>query len=125
MRHPKMLTTLGAILCVVAVAEAAAALPDPPRATPPPVAPGTMRIATYNVSLYRREAGALAQELTAGRSTQAATIAAVLQEVRPDLLLINEFDYDGAVDDDHAKRPPAPAALAFLRGYLGVSQGGR
>lgn len=96
-----------------------------PGETAPPPAPGTLRIATYNVSLYRRESGALAQELTTGRSTQAATIAAVLQEVRPDLLLINEFDYDGAVDDDHAKRPPAPAALAFLRGYLGVSQGGR
>ena len=136
MRHPKLLTTLGAILCVLAIAEAAAStlepLPPvtpppvtPPRATPPPATPGTLRIATYNVSLYRRESGALAQELTTGRSTQAATIAAVLQEVRPDLLLINEFDYDGAVDDDHAARPPAPAALAFLRGYLAVSQGGR
>jgi hypothetical protein len=125
MQHPKMLTALGAMLCIVAVAQAAAAMPDPSRATPPAQAPGTLRIAAYNVSLYRREAGALAQELAAQGSGQAATIAAVLQDVRPDLLLINEFDYDGAMDDDHAERPPAPAALAFLRGYLGVSQGGR
>ncbi len=116
MRYPKMLTALGAILCVVTVAQAATSMLAPARATPPPAAPGTLRIATYNVSLYRREAGALAQELTTGRSTQAAKIAAVLQDVRPDLLLLNEFDYDGAVDDDHAERPPAPAALAFLRG---------
>ena len=108
MRHPKMLTTLGAILCVVAVAEAAAALPDPPRATPPPVAPGTLRIATYNVSLYRREAGALAQELTTERSTQAATIAAVLQDVRPDPLLKRRADKAARTTASAARRTRTP-----------------
>jgi hypothetical protein len=56
MRHPKLLTTLGAILCVLAIAEAAAStlepLPPvtpppvtPPRATPPPATPGTYQAA--------------------------------------------------------------------------------
>jgi hypothetical protein len=95
------------------------------RATPPPVAPGTLRIAAYNTSLFRREAGALARDLATPGHPQARTIAAVLQTVRPDLLLINEFDYDGTMSDDHGTRPPAPAALAFVRNYLEVGQDGR
>ena len=94
-------------------------------AAPPPAAPGTLRIATYNTSLFRREAGALGRELATPDHPQARTVAGVLQEVRPDLLLINEFDYDGVMSDDHVSRPPAPAALAFVRGYLEVGQGGR
>lgn len=104
---------------------AATAAPVTPRAAPPPVAPGTLRVAAYNASLFRREAGALARDLATPDHPQIRTIAAVLQEVRPDLLLINEFDYDGAMDDDHVARAPAPAALAFVRRYLGVGQDGR
>jgi hypothetical protein len=99
--------------------------PPGSRATPPPAAPGTLRIVTFNASLFRREQGALGRELAAPGSPQPSTIAAVLQEVRPDLLLINEFDHDGVLDDDHAARPPAPAALAFVRNYLEVPQQGR
>jgi hypothetical protein len=128
MRHPRLLPTAlcTVIFVVAAAAEVTASMPDPPRAAPPSPAAGTLRIAAYNASLYRRAAGELGRELAAtGGSTQAATIATVLQAVRPDLLLINEFDYDGVMDDDHATRPVAPAALAFLRGHLEVSQGGR
>ena len=106
-------------------ASAPAAQPAVPSAIPPAAAPGTLRVASYNVSLYRREAGALLRELAAPGRAQAATSAAVLQDVRPDLLLINEFDHDGALDDDHVARAPAPAALAFVRNYLEVGQGGR
>lgn len=122
---------LCALTCALATTAIAADRTDPappaaqPSAVPPPAAPGTLRIATYNASLNRRSAGALAAGLATQDDRQARTIAAVLQDVRPDLLLINEFDYDGAMDDDHAARAPAPAALAFLRGYLGVGQGGR
>lgn len=62
-------------------------------ATPPPPAAGTLRVASYNVSLYRGTAGELSRELDQG-SALARVIAAVIQRVRPDLLLINEFDYD-------------------------------
>mgnify|MGYP001062979101 CR=1 FL=1 len=62
-------------------------------------ADGTIRIATYNVSLNRREPGALAAELAAGAHPQIDQVVAVLRQVRPDVLLLNEVDYDdsGAV----------------------------
>ena len=53
----------------------------------------SMRVATYNTSLYSDQAGGLIRELE-GDSTHARKIAAVLQRVRPDLVLLNEFDYD-------------------------------
>lgn len=121
----RITTVLTALMVALALACPPGTRAGTPSAMPPPVAPGTLRVATYNASLNRREAGALARALSTPDDVQARTIAAVLQEVRPDLLLINEFDYDGAMDDDHAARAPAPAALAFVRGYLGVGQGGR
>jgi len=80
--------------------------------TPPPVAQGTLRIATWNVSFSRQKEGDLARELADGNSVQPRVVAAVLQKVRPDLLLVNEFDYD----------PKAPAL--FQSNYLSISQGG-
>lgn len=80
--------------------------------TPPPAVEGTIRIATWNVSFFRRNEGDLARELATGDSPQPRIVAAVLQKVRPDLLLLNEFDYD-----------PASPAL-FMRHYLEVSQQG-
>ena len=72
----------------------------PPNAEPPPRAAHTLRIATYNASLNRDTEGALVHSLAArtadgrGADAQARTIAEVLQRVAPDVLLINEFDYD-------------------------------
>jgi len=51
-----------------------------------------IRVATYNTSLYRDTAGALAAELAAG-SEQARQIAAVIRASDADILLLNEFDY--------------------------------
>ncbi|MEP6907775.1 MAG: endonuclease/exonuclease/phosphatase family protein [Pseudoxanthomonas sp.] len=73
----------------------------------------TLRVATYNTSLYSDETGGLIRELE-GDSTHARKIAAVLQKVRPDLVLLNEFDYD----DAHR------AADLFQRRYLEVAQAG-
>lgn len=83
---------------------------SPPWSIPAP--PGTLRIATWNVSFYRGGEGELARELTQVDSPQPQRIAAVLQQVRPDLLLLNEFDHD----------PSAPKL--FMRNYLEVSQRG-
>ena len=70
-----------------------------------------LRLATYNVSLYTEQPGGLVAKLQAG-SEQAADIAAVLQRVRPDIVLINEFDFD----------PQGQAAELFQRNYLEVAQ---
>ena len=70
-----------------------------------------MRFATFNASLNRFNAGDLAAELSAPGSAQPDTIAEIIQRTRPDVLLINEFDYD-------------PAALAdFQANYLSVAHG--
>ena len=66
-----------------------------------------LRVATYNTSLYDDEAGGLVRRLEAG-DARARRIAAVLQRVRPDIVLLNEFDYD----------PAHRAADLFRREYL-------
>jgi endonuclease/exonuclease/phosphatase family metal-dependent hydrolase len=53
----------------------------------------TVRVATFNVSLNRREAGELREDLSKG-SQQAGQVATILRTVRPDVVLLNEFDYD-------------------------------
>ena len=56
---------------------------------------GKARVATFNASLNRDTNGTLYQELLAGNATnQAAIIARIIQINNPDILLINEFDYD-------------------------------
>ena len=72
-----------------------------------------LRLATYNTSLYTDQAGGLIDKLQAG-SEQAANIAAVLQTTRPDIVLINEFDFDAE----------GKAAELFQRNYLEVAQAG-
>lgn len=74
---------------------------------------GTVRVATYNTSLYTPTAGGLITQLE-GDDAHARKVAAVLQKVRPDVVLINEFDYD----DAHR------AADLFQRRYLEVAQPG-
>ncbi len=73
----------------------------------------TLRVATYNTSLYAESSGGLIDRLQAG-DAPARNIAAVLQRVRPDVVLLNEFDYD----------PGHRAADLFQRDYLGVAQPG-
>lgn len=79
----------------------------------PDAKPAPLRIATYNTSLYNDERGGLIAELE-GDSEHARKIAAVLQQVRPDLVLLNEFDFD------HEHR----AADLFQQRYLETAQPG-
>jgi 3-phytase/alkaline phosphatase D len=74
----------------------------------------SVRFATFNASLNRGAAGDLAAELAAPGSPQPATIAEIIQRTRPDVLLINEFDFDEA----HA------SLGLFQDNYLSVSQNG-
>lgn len=79
-----------------------------------PVSNGLLRIATYNASLNRTTAGRLASDLATTGNAQARQVAEIVQRVRPDVLLLNEFDYDAA----------GLAAQRFQTHYLAVSQNG-
>ncbi len=83
---------LSLALCIFTLSGHTAALAQSAR--PPAKADGTYRIATFNASLYRRNPGLLAQELRLGGSAQIDAVAEIIQIVRPDVILINEFDYD-------------------------------
>ena len=65
--------------------------PDGARAAKDPV---TVRVATYNVSLYGDREGGVADRIAGGGDDQACRLAAVIRTVRPDVMLINEIDYD-------------------------------
>jgi len=53
-----------------------------------------VRFATFNASLNRSAEGELVADLSSPDDAQAAAVAEIIQRIRPDVLLINEFDYD-------------------------------
>lgn len=57
-----------------------------------------LRVATFNASLFGNQADDIRQRLNGRRDEQIRRIAAVIQVTRPDILLINEFDYDPSGD---------------------------
>ncbi len=78
----------------------------------PAPANGVVRVATFNVALNRKEAGQLVQDLKEG-DEQAKRIAAIVQLVRPDVLLANEVDYSGGeaakiLLNEYFKKPQNP-----------------
>lgn len=75
---------------------------------------GSFRFATYNSFLNRSTSGALIADLSTPGNTQVAAVAEVLQRARPDVVLLNEFDYDAG----------AVALDLFRQNYLSVSQNG-
>lgn len=98
--------------CAHAPGAAAPATPAAPPAAEAAPASATLRVATYNTSLYGDTDGAVIARLEAG-DPAARKIAAVIQRARPDLLLVNEFDYDAAgrqadlFQHDYLEKPQA------------------
>ncbi|MFB9427805.1 endonuclease/exonuclease/phosphatase family protein [Streptoalloteichus tenebrarius] len=89
-------------------------MPTATAAAEPRAGSGAVRFATFNASLNRSEEGRLLADLSTPDDPQARKVAEVLQRTRPDVVLLNEFDFvEGgrAVD-------------AFHRNYLEVGQGG-
>ena len=76
--------------------------------------PITVRFATFNTSLYRDALGQLARDLATSDDPQARAVAEIIQRTRPDVLVVNEFDYD----------VEGVAARRFQERYLSVSQHG-
>jgi Endonuclease/Exonuclease/phosphatase family len=72
------------------------------------------RFATFNASLNRAVEGELVADLSTPGDVQAQAVAEVIQRVRPDVLLINEFDFDAE----------GLAARLFQRNYLSVGHNG-
>ncbi|WP_052055373.1 phytase [Myxosarcina sp. GI1] len=73
-----------------------------------------IRFATFNVSLNRNEAGELIADLSSPDNQQAKNVAEIIQRQNPDVVLLNEFDYD----------PEGEGIELFQDNYLSVSQNG-
>lgn len=112
-----LLTAIAMMLTSVAAPIGASEGPKQPEA----------RFATFNASLNRTFEGELTQNLSEPydgtdpavddltlRRWQAANVAEVIQRTRPDVLLINEFDYDASGE----------AITYFQDNYLGIGQNG-
>jgi len=72
-----------------------------------------IRFATFNIAMGLESEGELYQRLTSGDDEALKKVAAVIQKVRPDVLLLNEFDYY-----------ELDSAVLFIKNYLNVSQFG-
>jgi hypothetical protein len=101
----------GLLLFVATVAGSGAASAAPPDHAGPAE---PIRVATFNASLNRFDEGGLVADLSTPDDAQAQRIAEIIQRVRPDVLLLNEFDFD----------PDGEAAALFQANYLDVSQNG-
>jgi hypothetical protein len=77
--------------------------------------PVRLRIATFNVAMGLEAPGALSEALASGTDPRLLQVTEILQRVRPDILLLNEFDYDPTID----------AAALLNDRYLATGQGGQ
>lgn len=84
---------------------------DAPAAEPAQV----VRFATFNVSLHGSRAREVLEQLSDPTWEKARLAAATIQELRPDVLLLNEIDWDA--DGESVRR--------FARNFLAVGQDGR
>ena len=108
MRNPFQRAALAAALVALA-APAGAAAHDRDRHHD-----RTLRVATFNASLNRGADSQLIADLSTTTNAQAGAVAEVVQRVRPDVLLINEFDFD----------EQRTAARLFQDNYLSVGRNG-
>lgn len=91
-------------------------------AVPSPTGPTELRVATFNASLNRAAEGQLTADLSTPGDAQAAAVAEIVQRTRPEVLLVNEFDYVAPTDPADARTSPPVAGL--LDNYLAVGQNG-
>jgi hypothetical protein len=96
------------------IASAAAALALVPAAFADNGNEADARFATFNASLNRSAAGQLVADLSTPNNQQAKNVAETIQRIRPDVVLINEFDFD----------PGGVALGLFQDNYLSVPQSG-
>ncbi len=80
--------------------------------------PPEVRFSTFNVSMFRESEGELAADLAdaddESQDVEVRNVAEIIQRKRPDVLLVNEFDYDAG----------GVALRRFQDNFLSVSQRG-
>ena len=103
--NPMRLTrSLFLMLCSLVLSHHALAIDDTHR---------QIRFATFNIAMGLESEGELYQRLVSGEDQALKKVAAVIQNVRPDVLLLNEFDYF-----------ELDSALLFINNYLDLPQYG-
>lgn len=90
-------------------------MPAPDMPADMPAQPASLRVATYNTSLFGAAQGDLARLLADPSAEHPRKVAATLQTIRPDIVLLNEFDYDAAGE----------SARLLRENFLAVGQDGR
>lgn len=90
-----------------------ACLSVPQLATAEPESTQQVRFATFNIAMGLKSGGELLQRLQSGEDEALQKVAAVIQQVRPDVLLLNEFDWSA-----HG------SASLFINNYLEIPQFG-
>jgi hypothetical protein len=109
--HPDVAESETVLIRVLLACALLGALAQPAEAS---TRPAQVRFSTFNASLNRGAAGQLVTDLSTPANEQARKVAEVIQRDRPDVLLINEFDY---VPDNRA-------ANLFRSNYLRHGQNG-
>jgi len=72
----------------------------------PAPAPGAVRFATFNIEILSAEKLKSLDGQGHGNHPQLLKAAEIIQRIRPDVLLINEIDYDGPAGDQDAAAQP-------------------
>ena len=108
-RMGRVAALAGALIAAGAIAAAPASAGSGPRK-----GDRTIRFATFNASVNRNAEGELVADLSTGADPQLRNVAEIIQRTRPDVLLINEFDFV----------PNGVAAGLFQSNYLSASQHG-
>jgi endonuclease/exonuclease/phosphatase family metal-dependent hydrolase len=102
------------LVCSVFLLAGCASAPDPAR----------IRVATFNVSMGLAGENDLAERLASENDPGLAKMAEILQRVRPDIILLNEFDYTpgsaALLRDNYLLRSwSGQAPLSYASFYLG------
>lgn len=98
----------GLLICVLAAQISFVAVANEAAASNP-----SIRVATFNVSLNRPKEGQLPKDLADG-DEQVRKVAKIIRTIRPDVILLNEFDYDHSGE----------ALKLFREGYLEAPSSG-
>jgi len=96
--------TLSLLLCGLVLSQPLKAVDDSPQ---------KVRFATFNIAMGMQTEAELYQRLASGEDDALRRVAAIIQATRPDVLLLNEFDWY-----------ELDAAVLFINNYLDTPQAG-